>query len=178
MAHREEPAVMEYLIGGVILSALTCWYLFWPGALLAVYGWWLLRKDSRKIDPCSFALRRWRRRSIGLPVTRAMPSREGWDKRLRRASLALLTRILLTPMDSVGWCEIESFWDWPKWFTTELLVVAPWVQVGAAALVVGARRGTRWSSACVALGSVLLLLAFTLDMQRERCTLSELGFLD
>jgi hypothetical protein len=176
---------MEYLIGGVILSALTCWYLFWPGALLAVYGSWLLRKDSHALDPCSYALRRWRRRSTGLPVTRAMPSREGWNARLRRASFALLTiaplllvaRILLMPMNT-DWFEIEGFWDWPKWFTTDLLVVAPWVQVGAAALVVGARRGTRWASACVALGSVLLLLAFTFDMQRDRRTLSELGFLD
>jgi hypothetical protein len=176
---------VEYIVAGVVISALTCWYLFWPGALLLVYGSWLLRKDSRAVDPCSYALRRWRRRSNGLPVTRAMPSRGGWDARLRRASLALLAvaplllvaRILLTPMDTDGF-EVEGFWDWPKWFTTDLLVVAPWVQVGAAALVVAARRGTRRASACVAVGSVLLLLAFTLDMQRDRCALSELGFLD
>ena len=37
-ARHEDRAVFEYVIAGVIYSAFTCWYLFWPGALLLGFG--------------------------------------------------------------------------------------------------------------------------------------------
>jgi hypothetical protein len=177
--------VFEYVIGGVIYSAFTCWYLFWPGALLLGLGIRWLRKETRarKKDANPH---RWRSRRLasGSAAPAAASSEAGRVVTLRRASLALLAvaplllvaRILLTPGEAVDWFDFDSFDEWPNWFTSGALVVLPWAQVGVAALVIVARRGTRRVSACVAVGSVLLLFAFAQDLLLHPGTMDELGF--
>ena len=174
--------MFEYVIGGVIYSAFTCWYLFWPGALLLGFGIRWLRKETRarKKDANPH---RWRSRRLasGSAAPAAASSEAGRVVTLRRASLALLAvaplllvaRIFLWNVD---WFDFDGFWDSPGWFVRGALVVLPWAQVGVAALVIVARRGTRRVSACVAVGSVLLLFAFAQDLLLHPGTMDELGF--
>ncbi len=176
--------MFEYVIAGPICSAFTCWYLFWPGLLLAIGGIAWLRHDPRAREKAAL-LRRWQPRRIRDAFASPAPTtRERRVATARRASLALLaaaplllaTRILLTPTGSSF--DVEGFWDWPKWFTSDALVVLPRAHVGLAALVVAARHGTRRATACVALGSALLLFAFAADILRDHCAMCELGFVD
>lgn len=172
--------MFEYIFAGVLYSAFTCWYLFWPGALLLAFGIrWLSegwRARAKAANP-----HRWRpRRPSPAPAAfEAETVAAGRFVVVRRASLALLAvapLLIFARVVAWEWFDFDGFESWPRWFTTHLLVVAPWIQVGAAALVVAARRGTRGATACFAAGTVLLLVAYTGDLLGDPGTLDELGF--